>query len=135
MRLPNSMSNRGIAVAESEYRAALSTFEVARSALQHEDAQLPFVTNAARIYDDYINFLVAQGKVDQALKWRTTAARELSRKGWGGCAGGLVYARVFEWAAAGAKDRANNSLLLAGAETISGRLLQEDNDCAACACF
>ena len=35
--------------------------------MQHEDAKLPFVTNAARIYDDYINFLVGRGKVDQAL--------------------------------------------------------------------
>jgi CHAT domain-containing protein len=55
-------------LAEREYRAALTTFEAARTALNHEDAQLPFVTNAARIYDDYINFLVSQGKVDQALE-------------------------------------------------------------------
>jgi len=65
-QLHEQQGNRELA--ESEYRAALSTFEVARSALQHEDAQLPFVTNAALIYDDYINFLVSQGKVDQALE-------------------------------------------------------------------
>ena len=53
--------------AEEEYRAALSTFERARSALEHEDSKLPFVTNASRIYGDYINFLVGQGKIDQAL--------------------------------------------------------------------
>ena len=53
--------------AEKEYRAALSTFELARASLAHEDSKLPFVTNASRIYGDYINFLVAQGKIDQAL--------------------------------------------------------------------
>jgi CHAT domain-containing protein/Flp pilus assembly protein TadD len=54
--------------AEQEYRAALSTFETARSTLQHEDSQLPFLTNASRIYDDYIHFLVTQGKTGQALQ-------------------------------------------------------------------
>jgi len=53
--------------AEKEYRRALNTFETARSALQHEDSQLPFLTNAERIYDDYIHFLVAHGKFVQAL--------------------------------------------------------------------
>jgi CHAT domain-containing protein/Flp pilus assembly protein TadD len=54
--------------AEQEYRAALSTFETARSALQHDDSQLPFLTNASRIYDDYIHFLITQGKTNQALQ-------------------------------------------------------------------
>jgi CHAT domain-containing protein len=55
------------AAAEREYRAALTTFEAARSALQREDAKLPFVTNASRIYDDYVSFLIEEGKVDEAL--------------------------------------------------------------------
>lgn len=54
--------------ANREYRASLSTFETARSELQHEDSRLPFLTNASRIYDDYIHFLVAQGKADEALQ-------------------------------------------------------------------
>ena len=54
--------------AEREYRAALSTFEAARSELQHEDSRLPFLTNASRIYDDYIHFLISRGKTDQALQ-------------------------------------------------------------------
>jgi len=56
------------ASAEQEYRTALSTFETARSELQHEDSRLPFLTNASRIYDDYIHFLVSQKKTDQALQ-------------------------------------------------------------------
>jgi len=54
--------------AEREYRTALSTFETARSGLQHEDSRLPFLTNASRIYDDFIHFLVSQKKTDQALQ-------------------------------------------------------------------
>jgi CHAT domain-containing protein len=54
--------------AEREYRTALSTFETARSELQHETSRLPFLTNASRIYDDYIHFLVSRGKTSQALQ-------------------------------------------------------------------
>ncbi len=56
------------AFAEKEYRTALGTFETARSELKHEDSRLPFLSNAARIYDDYIHFLVAQGKSIEALQ-------------------------------------------------------------------
>jgi CHAT domain-containing protein/tetratricopeptide (TPR) repeat protein len=55
--------------AEREYRTALSTFEAARSGLQHEDSRLPFLTNASRIYDDYIHFLVSHGRSAAALQW------------------------------------------------------------------
>ena len=55
--------------ADREYRAALATFEAARDTVQHEDSQLSFLTNAARIYDDYVHFLVARGKTDDALRW------------------------------------------------------------------
>jgi len=54
--------------ADREFRIALSTFETARGALQHEDSRLPFLANASRIYDDYIHFLVAQGKTAEALQ-------------------------------------------------------------------
>jgi CHAT domain-containing protein len=54
--------------ASREYRASLSTFETARSELQHEDSRLPFLTNASRIYDDYIHFLIGRGKIDEALQ-------------------------------------------------------------------
>lgn len=65
--------------AEREYRAALSTFEGARSTVRHGDFQLSFLTNGERIYDDYINFLVAQGRPDEALRWADySRARTLS---------------------------------------------------------
>jgi CHAT domain-containing protein/Tfp pilus assembly protein PilF len=55
--------------ADREYRAALATFETARLSLRRNDSKLPFSNNAARIYDDYVHFLVAHGKVDDALRW------------------------------------------------------------------
>jgi len=55
-------------LADREYRTALSTFETARSELKHEDSRLPFLSNAARIYDDYIHFLIGQGKTNEALQ-------------------------------------------------------------------
>jgi CHAT domain-containing protein len=55
--------------ADREYRIALGTFEAARASLQRNDAKLPFSNNASRIYDDYVHFLVAHGKTDEALRW------------------------------------------------------------------
>lgn len=60
--------NRGDA-ADSQYRTALATFEAARKAVHHEASQLSFLTNASRIYDDYLHFLIARGKPDEALRW------------------------------------------------------------------
>jgi CHAT domain-containing protein len=55
--------------AERQYRAALTTFESARSSVRREDFQFSFLTRAAHIYDDYVHFLVMQGKTDEALRW------------------------------------------------------------------
>jgi CHAT domain-containing protein/Tfp pilus assembly protein PilF len=55
--------------ADREYRAALATFEAARDTVRHEDFQLSFLTNASRIYDDYIHFLVSHGRSAAALQW------------------------------------------------------------------
>jgi CHAT domain-containing protein len=55
--------------ADREYRTSLATFEAARADVRHEDFRLSFVTNGARIYDDYVHFLVAQGTPEQALRW------------------------------------------------------------------
>jgi CHAT domain-containing protein/Tfp pilus assembly protein PilF len=66
-------------VSDGEFRAALATFESARSTVRSEDFQLSFLTNAAHIYDDYVHFLVAQGKTDDALRWADyNRARTLS---------------------------------------------------------
>ena len=54
--------------ADLQYREALATVEHARAAIQHEGFRLPFLSNAAHLYDDYINFLIKQGKTDAALE-------------------------------------------------------------------
>jgi CHAT domain-containing protein len=56
------------APARREYEAALCTFETARSSVHHEESKLPFFTNAARIYDDYISFLIKSGQARRALE-------------------------------------------------------------------
>ena len=57
------------AAADGEYRTALTTFEAARCELHERvDSRLPFLSNAARIYEDYIHFLVAYGRADEALQ-------------------------------------------------------------------
>jgi CHAT domain-containing protein len=53
--------------AEQMYQATLNDFEFARAELKSEESSLPFVANAARIYDGYIHLLVTQGRSDQAL--------------------------------------------------------------------
>jgi CHAT domain-containing protein/uncharacterized protein HemY len=55
--------------ADREYRTALSTFEAARCGLHERvDSRLPFLSNAARIYEDYIHSLVSRGKTNEALQ-------------------------------------------------------------------
>ena len=67
------------AQAQGAYRTALLTFESARSSLQHEYLRLPFLANASGLYDDYINLLVSEHKVADALNAADHArARTLS---------------------------------------------------------
>ncbi len=69
--------------ADREYRAALNTFEGARSELRHENTRLPFLTNATHIYDDYIHFLVSRGKSDEALQIAEYSRARTLREGLG----------------------------------------------------
>ena len=55
------------AQADKMYKTALNTFESSRQQLKEETSRLPFLANATPIYDDYIQFLVAQGKPESAL--------------------------------------------------------------------
>jgi CHAT domain-containing protein/tetratricopeptide (TPR) repeat protein len=65
--------------AEAAYRTTLTTFETARSSIQHEDVKLPFLANASSLYEDYISFLLGQGKTAEALSVADHArARTLS---------------------------------------------------------
>jgi tetratricopeptide (TPR) repeat protein len=54
--------------ANAEYQVALNTVLDARCSVNQESLRLPFLTNAARVYSSYIDFLVQQGKTADALK-------------------------------------------------------------------
>lgn len=56
-----------VADANRMYATTLSGYEAARAELKNEDSKLPFLTNATPVYDDYIHFLVKQGRTDEAL--------------------------------------------------------------------
>ncbi|MBZ5572309.1 MAG: CHAT domain-containing protein [Acidobacteriia bacterium] len=74
--------------ADRAYRAALATFEAARSSLRGNDSKLPFSNNASRIYDDYIHFLVACGKTNDALRWADYSRARTLAEGLGLLAAG-----------------------------------------------
>jgi len=67
--------------AEKQYRVALVTVENARSAIRHEDFRLPFLANAAHLYDDYIYFLVSQGRTVAALQHADYSRAQTLREG------------------------------------------------------
>ncbi len=71
------------AAADREFRAALATFEAARDSVRHEDSKLSFLTNASRIYEDYIHFLVARGKINDALRWADNSRARTLAEGLG----------------------------------------------------
>lgn len=54
--------------ARVQYLNALTTLECARGSVNHEELRLSFLTNGWRVYDDYLRFLVGQGKTDEALQ-------------------------------------------------------------------
>jgi CHAT domain-containing protein len=55
--------------AEHKYHTALTTFENARCDLHERvDSRLPFLSNAQRIYEDYVTFLLAHNRTNEALR-------------------------------------------------------------------
>jgi CHAT domain-containing protein len=60
--------------AEREYRESIDAIKVARASVIQEDLRLSFLSNGIEFYDDYIGFLVAQGRKGDALE-----VAELSR--------------------------------------------------------
>ena len=77
--------------ADAEYRTALTTFETARSELQHVDSRLPFLSNASRIYDDYIHFLVSRGNTNEALQVADFSRARTLSEGLGSLAKGTSF--------------------------------------------
>jgi CHAT domain-containing protein/Tfp pilus assembly protein PilF len=53
--------------AEKEYRKAIGTIEGARASVSRDEFRLTFLSSAIEFYDDYVDFLVAHGRPDDAL--------------------------------------------------------------------
>ena len=54
--------------AEKHYAAAIASLEEGRKSLGREELELSYPTNAKRIYDDYIDFLVAHNMPNEAFR-------------------------------------------------------------------
>jgi CHAT domain-containing protein len=80
--------------AEQMYEATLDEFDSAQAELKSEESQLPFVANAARIYDDYIHLLLAQGKNDEALAVADRSRARTLAQSMGGAAGKTATAKL-----------------------------------------
>ena len=81
-----------VAEADQAYLGALGFIEGTRAALKQEELRLTFLTKAARIYDDYIHFLVANGKVEEALEAADWSRARTLQQGLGTIASGVSTA-------------------------------------------
>ena len=62
--------------ADAQYRESLDALEAARSSLHHEEFRLPFLANAAPLYNDYVHFLVERGRPRKHSKLPITTGRK-----------------------------------------------------------
>jgi len=60
--------------AEQEYRQSIQTIEAARSSIDRDDLRVSFLSGGIEFYDDYVEFLIAHGRPQDALR-----VAELSR--------------------------------------------------------
>jgi CHAT domain-containing protein len=83
-RLAKLYSEEGLdAKAESEFRHSLDTNEAVRSSVQNEELRMPFLSTALSFYDDYIAFLIAHGRVQDALQVAELARAKTLAEGLG----------------------------------------------------
>lgn len=68
-RLADVYASEGkLAQADSEFRHAIGTIANARATIQSEELRLSFLSTAILFYNDYIEFLISQGRTDAALQ-------------------------------------------------------------------
>jgi CHAT domain-containing protein len=54
--------------AEKEFRESLDTIETVRSSVEREELRLSFLSTAISFYGNYIDFLIARGRIREALE-------------------------------------------------------------------
>jgi CHAT domain-containing protein/Tfp pilus assembly protein PilF len=70
-------------LADKWYQQSITTFETQRASIKKEESKLPFSSNADRLYDDYVRFLVSHQKTDEALQWLDLARAQTLQEGLG----------------------------------------------------
>jgi len=65
--------------AEKEFQRCLQTVNAARQAVEREESRLSFMSGPIQFYGDYIDFLISEGRTEEALRTaETSRARTLS---------------------------------------------------------
>ncbi len=54
--------------AEKEYKRSIQTIQAARHSVGQDELRLTFLSSAIDFYDDYIDFLIRRGRIEDALK-------------------------------------------------------------------
>ncbi len=75
--------NRRPSDASNAYLTGLGELECARDSVQHEEARLPFLANGSGLYDDYVHFLVGEGKTTEALQVADYSRAQMLSEGLG----------------------------------------------------
>lgn len=95
------------AEAEAAYRKAFALMDRSLAQLLEPEHQLPFIANMNRFYDDYVDFLIAQGRTVEALHVADESRARLLRERLRGT--GFVPGRTIDYPRL-ARD--SNALLL-----------------------
>jgi CHAT domain-containing protein len=61
-------------LADQEFAMSIATLETARNSIEHDELRLSYLAGGIEFYEDYVDFLVAHGRPDDALR-----VAELSR--------------------------------------------------------
>jgi CHAT domain-containing protein/Flp pilus assembly protein TadD len=69
--------------AEKEFRRSIATIAKARSSIDREELRLSFLTSAIAFYEEYIEFLISQGKTEVALQVAEVSRAQTLAEGLG----------------------------------------------------
>jgi len=72
--------------AEQEYRESIDTIEAAGSAITQLELRVSFLSGAIEFYDDYVEFLIAHGRPQDALKVAELSRAQTLEQGLGSSA-------------------------------------------------
>jgi CHAT domain-containing protein len=67
--------------AENEYNHAVKTIEEARHSIQEDELRLSFLSSVIDFYDDYVDFLVQRGRIEDALRFADLTRSKILSEG------------------------------------------------------